>query len=208
MPEVATVTDMVMVPIQDIKPYERNPRRNGATVDKLAELLPRVGFNQPLVLDRHNVIVKGHTRWAAGLKLNMPALPCVYTDADAETIRLDRLADNRVQEYSTWDETLLRSELGALNLPFDFDLGSLDFDFTVPEPEPEPILATTLASPPAGAPETGEPTPGAETAAGAAPVPGAVAEPPLVTMAEPQYVEVICNHCGNHLFVAKEQVAA
>ena len=124
---VEIADQLVMVATRDIKPYHRNPRNNDATVDKLVELIPKVGFNVPLVLDRQNVIVKGHSRWRAAVRLKMPALPCLYTDADPETIKLDRLADNRVQEFSTWDKELLGGELASLNLDFAFDLGTLDF---------------------------------------------------------------------------------
>jgi hypothetical protein len=194
---IAVTDRIVMVPIAQIKPYHRNPRRNDATVDKLVELIPKVGFNVPLVLDRDNVIVKGHTRWKAGIRLAMTALPCVYSDADEETIRLDRLADNRVQEFSGWDTDLLKSELGALNLPFEFDLGSLNFDigvagsvnFDINTPT-EP--AQVVAAPPQ---ENGQDHTGAGTDEGAA-----QPEPP----AQPDYLEVVCNKCGNHLFVAKE----
>src|SRR5438309_6277653 len=96
----AVVSQMAMVQTSQIRPYHRNARKNDATVEKLVELIPKVGFNVPLVLDRQNVIVKGHTRWKAAIRLGLEQLPCVYTDADPESIKLDRLADNRVQEFS------------------------------------------------------------------------------------------------------------
>jgi hypothetical protein len=122
-----TIDKLVMVPIGKIKPYHKNPRRNDLTVERLVELIPRVGFNVPLVLDRKNTIVKGHTRWKAAVRLDMKELPCVYTDATPGQIRLDRIADNKVQEFSAWDMDALASELAGLNLSFDFDPGRLDF---------------------------------------------------------------------------------
>src|SRR5215469_1431770 len=83
-------------------------------------------------LDHHNKIVKGHSRWQAALRLGMTELPCLYTDADPETIKLDRLADNRMQEFSLWDEDLLASELASLNLGDGFDLSSLNFKIDLP----------------------------------------------------------------------------
>jgi hypothetical protein len=56
----------------------------------------------------------------------MKELPYVYTDNDDETDKLDRIADNKVQEFSLWDTELLSSELAGLNLSFEFDLGILD----------------------------------------------------------------------------------
>jgi ParB family chromosome partitioning protein len=168
---------MVMVETRKIRPYHRNPRKNDATVDKLVELLPRVGFNVPLVLDRQNVIVKGHSRWRAAVKLQMKEIPCVYSDADPETIKLDRLADNRVQEFSSWDKELLGAELASLNLDFAFDIGSLDFE-----------LADNRRKAPG---ETGEPFISDDDIRDTASLPAN------------EYTECVCNKCGNRMFVRK-----
>jgi ParB family transcriptional regulator, chromosome partitioning protein len=177
---VESVSEMVMVETRKIRPYHRNPRKNDATVDKLVELIPKVGFNVPLVLDRQNVIVKGHSRWRAAVKLQMPRLPCVYSDADPETIKLDRLADNRVQEFSTWDKELLGGELASLNLDFAFDLGTLDFE-----------LADNRRRPAGEVDSNGEPFISDADVAGTASLPAN------------QYTEVTCNKCGNKMFVRK-----
>jgi ParB-like chromosome segregation protein Spo0J len=125
MTDTAVVNQLELVAIGQIKPYHRNARKHDATVERLIELIPKVGFNVPLVLDRQNVIVKGHARWKAAVRLGMTALPCVFTDASQDQIRLDRLADNKVQEFSAWDQEALASEIAAIN--FDFSLPSLDF---------------------------------------------------------------------------------
>jgi hypothetical protein len=195
---VETVSELILVPTRQIKPYHRNPRKNDATVDKLVELIPRVGFNVPLVLDRQNVIVKGHTRWKAAVKLGMAEIPCVYTDADEETIKLDRLADNRVQEFSSWNDELLRGELASLNLDYAFDLGTLDFE-----------LADNRRRPPGGPP--GEPAgQGREESpqpAGQATGSGAfISEEDVrntASMPVSDYDEVMCSKCGNRMFVKK-----
>ena len=124
------INEIVMVETKKIKPYHRNPRKNDKTINLLVEIIPRVGFNVPLVLDKNNIIVKGHSRWSAAIKLGLEEIPCVYSNADAETIKLDRLADNKVQEFSLWDMDLLRNELASINL--DFDLGDLGFNLTIP----------------------------------------------------------------------------
>jgi hypothetical protein len=124
------VSEIVMLPVTAVKPYHRNVRHNRDTVDKLCELIPKVGFNVPLVIDRNNVIVKGHTRWAAAIRLGMEAVPCVYSDADEETLKLDRIADNKVQEFSKWDTEALLSELTSISLDFDFSI--LDLNIEIP----------------------------------------------------------------------------
>ncbi len=167
------ISEIVSVDTKTIKPYHRNVRHNDVTVEKLVEVIPKVGFNVPLVLDRNNVIVKGHTRWKAAIKLGMKQIPCVYTDADEETIKLDRLADNRVSEFSQWDDELLKSELASLNLGFDFDLGGLNFKIE----DVAPI-------------ETAAPAPAEMDADAGKPAP-----------ADRDYHEVTCNKCGNTMFV-------
>jgi ParB family transcriptional regulator, chromosome partitioning protein len=201
---VEIVNRLVLVETRKIKPYHRNPRRNDATVDKLVELIPKVGFNVPLVLDRNNVIVKGHTRWKAAVKLGMAQIPCVYTDADEETIKLDRLADNRVQEFSLWNDELLRGELASLNLDFAFDLGTLNFELADNRRRPPGGGADQSAgresgeerSPPTGREGsgddgTGEPFISEEDVRGTASLPVS------------EYDEVTCNKCGNRMYVRK-----
>jgi ParB-like nuclease domain len=123
---------IVILNPREIKPYHRNVRKNDTTVEKLVEIIPKVGFNVPIVIDKNNVIVKGHSRWKASIKLGMDRVPCVITNADEESIKLDRLTDNKVQEFSLWDDELLKSELTSLNLDFDFDLSAFNFKVEMP----------------------------------------------------------------------------
>jgi len=117
---------IIQIPIQKIKPYHRNVRHNDKTVDKLVEIIPKVGFNVPLVIDKNNIIVKGHSRWRAAIILGLEELPCIISDKSDDLNNLDRLTDNKIQEFSTWDDDLLRTEIAALNL--DIDLGKFGFD--------------------------------------------------------------------------------
>jgi hypothetical protein len=136
---VETVNEIVMVPVEEIRPFAGNPRVNDATVDKLCELIPKVGFNVPLVVSRRDgMLVKGHARLKAAIRLSMPEVPVVYSDADSETCRLDRISDNRVGEFSTWDEVLLPAELAML-APGDMQfVESLDLLIPAPFKPPAP----------------------------------------------------------------------
>lgn len=121
------VSRIVMKKISEVKPYVRNPRKNDKTVDLLVEVIPKVGFNVPLVIDHNGIIVKGHARYAAAIRLGLEEVPCVVTDADEETIKLDRLTDNKISEFSEWITEDLLHEVDMLNLDFDFDLEALGF---------------------------------------------------------------------------------
>jgi len=128
---------IVMKPITEVKPYVRNPRKNEKTVKLLVDIIPKVGFNVPLVIDKNGIIVKGHARYAAAIQLGMDSVPCVVTDADEEAIKLDRIADNKISEFSEWVTDELLHEVDMLNIDFDLtELGlpSASFD-DIPEPD-------------------------------------------------------------------------
>jgi len=124
-----------MKKISEVKPYVRNPRKNDKTVELLCKIIPQVGFNQPILIDKNNVIVKGHARYTAAIRLGMAEVPCVVTDADEEAIRLDRITDNKISELSEWNQEELLHELDSLNLDFEFDfeeIGLPNLDFEMP----------------------------------------------------------------------------
>lgn len=121
------------IKVSDLKPYENNPRKNDSSVGKVAESIQEFGFKVPIVVDKDNVIVCGHTRWKAAKKLGMDEVPCVRADdLSEEQIKAFRLADNKVGESSTWDEDLLKLEIG--NIP-DIDMSRFGFNFDIETPE-------------------------------------------------------------------------
>jgi len=113
--------------IASIRPYEGNPRVNDAAVDAVARSIQEFGFRQPIVVDPDGVIVCGHTRYKAALKLGLKEVPVhVATDLTPEQIRAYRIADNKVAELATWDMELLPIELSELQ-GMDVDLDLLGF---------------------------------------------------------------------------------
>ena len=113
--------------IDDVKPYDRNPRLNDAAVDAVAASINEFGFRQPIVVDSAGVVVVGHTRLKAAQKLRMKQVPVhVAVDLTPEQAKAYRLADNATNELALWDKTLLPLELTEL-LNADFDLGLLGF---------------------------------------------------------------------------------
>jgi site-specific DNA-methyltransferase (adenine-specific) len=133
--------EVVMRPIESIRPYENNPRDNDHAVDAVAASIKAWGFRQPCVVDEHDVIIVGHTRYKAALKLGMKEVPVhVARGLSAEQARAYRIADNQTATLSRWDEDKLPLELMALQ-EADFDLAMLGF----PDEELERLMA-----PPAG----------------------------------------------------------
>lgn len=131
MSNIRVEDKIVMKKISEIKPYIRNPRKNEKTVELLCKIIPKVGFNVPLVVDEKGIIVKGHARFSAAIKLGMQEVPCIVTHADPEAIKADRIADNKISEFSEWVNEELMHEIDSIDLDFDFsELGfpKVDFD--------------------------------------------------------------------------------
>lgn len=123
--------------IKELIPYEKNPRKNDQSIDKAANSIKEFGFKVPIVVDKNNIIVCGHTRYKAAKKLKLAVVPCVVADdLTEEQIKAYRLADNKVGEDSEWDIDLLGEELDGI---FDIDMSDLGFDLTEEEEETEII---------------------------------------------------------------------
>jgi len=114
--------------VDDIRPYEQNPRQNDAAVDAVAASIQEFGFRQPIVVDSDGIIVVGHTRYKAARKLGLEHVPVhVAKDLTPEQARAYRIADNKSADYADWDLDLLPIELGALR-DAEFDLALIGFD--------------------------------------------------------------------------------
>ena len=120
--------NVVWKDVNELTPYEKNARKNDATVPYLVNSIKRFGFRVPLVIDAKGVVVCGHTRLKAALNIGYAEVPCVVADdlTDAE-IKAFRLADNKIAELSGWDFEKLDLELEELKIDFDGDM--IDFGF-------------------------------------------------------------------------------
>ena len=99
---------IVMRRIDDLIPYENNPRNNDMAVDAVAASIQQFGFKNPVIIDKDGVIVAGHTRYKAAKKLGIVEIPCVSADdLTDEQIKAFRIADNKTAELAEWNEDLL-----------------------------------------------------------------------------------------------------
>jgi len=108
------VREIIKVPIGLIKPYWRNPRENRRTIEALKKSIKRYGFNVPIVIDKENVIIAGHSRYSAMLGLGLDYIYCVVVDMPVEKAREYRIKDNKIQEMTLWDNDKLLSEIKSL----------------------------------------------------------------------------------------------
>src|SRR5215207_7848919 len=119
--------DVVMRPIGSIRPYDNNPRDNDPAVEAVAASIKAFGFRQPCVVDESDVIIVGHTRYKAALKLGMTEVPVhVARGLIPEQARAYRIADNQTATLATWDDGKLVAELIALQKA-EFDLSLTGF---------------------------------------------------------------------------------
>ena len=118
--------DVVMMSIKDIKPYEKNPRINDNAVEAVANSIREFGFKQPIVVDKDNVIIAGHTRWKAAKKLGLKTVPVIIaSDLTPEQADAYRIADNSAGSASSWDFDILGDilpEIGYDMTDFGLDI--------------------------------------------------------------------------------------
>lgn len=145
------------ISINNIVPYENNPRNNQDAIPAVIESIKQFGFRNPMILDKENVIVAGHTRYEAAKALGMTEVPVIYADDLTEQqINAFRLADNKTAEISGWDFEKLEEEMAALS---DFDMSLFGFkqyedlnikDFETDEPKNTDKKLKTVTCPHCG----------------------------------------------------------
>lgn len=119
--------EIVSKRVDELIPYEKNPRNiSEEAINAVAESIQEFGFKNPILIDKDNVIVAGHTRRLASLKLGLERVPCVVVDdLTPQQIKALRLADNKTNELAGWDFGELDLELEGLE---DMDMERFGFD--------------------------------------------------------------------------------
>lgn len=129
------------LPIETISEYENNPRFNDSAVDKVAKSIQSYGFLVPIVVDKNNIILAGHTRLKASKQLGLKEVPCIVADSLTDLQGKEfRIADNRVGEFAQWDVERLKEEIadiGNSSFEDDFEIQSLIEEPAVQEDDPK-----------------------------------------------------------------------
>ena len=108
--------------LEDIKPYENNPRINDDAVDDVVESIRQCTYIAPIVIDENGVILAGHTRYRALRKLGYEECDVIVASGLTEEQKKKyRLYDNKTAEFATWDQKKLNEELS------DVDFCGYDF---------------------------------------------------------------------------------
>lgn len=111
--------------LKDLVFYENNPRNNQQAVKYVKNSILKFGFRNPLLIDKNNIIIAGHTRAQACIELGINKVPCIIVeDLTEEQIKAFRLADNKVSEIAEWNYDMLLSELKTIE-----NIDMKDFSF-------------------------------------------------------------------------------
>jgi ParB/RepB/Spo0J family partition protein len=134
---IPTATDMttrrqlLFAAIGDLIPDPQNPRKHGrAQIRAIARSIESFGFNAPILVDKNNKIVAGHGRYEAAQLLGIDNVPVILLDHLTPTqAKAYLLADNKLTDRSTWDDTKLAIQLKELSdLVLDFDIEAIGFE--------------------------------------------------------------------------------
>ena len=130
-------TKLIWKNIDDLKPYEHNAKEHDEVqVKNIAKSIEKYGWQNPILIDKDNVIIAGHGRVLGAKELGIKDIPCIYADdLTEEQVREYRILDNKLNE-SEWIDSELEFELPELDLS-DFDL---DFDIDLDIDEPKEIV--------------------------------------------------------------------
>ena len=121
---------IIKMKVEDLIPYINNPRNNENAVDKVASSIAEFGFKSPIIIDKNNVVINGHTRLLASKKLGLEEVPVIKADDLTEAqVKAFRITDNKTSEYAEWNEDLLKLELEQLE-EMNFNLDDLNIDYS------------------------------------------------------------------------------
>lgn len=136
--------EIIQKPVDELIQYENNPRLNDKAVTPVANSIKEFGFKVPILIDKDNVIIAGHTRLKAAIQLGMREVPCILCDdLTPEQVKSFRLVDNKVAEFADWDIAKLNIELGDIDMDMEefgfFELPEINIDEFLEDKQDKPV---------------------------------------------------------------------
>lgn len=127
--------EIIYQSVDDLIPYDNNPRDNERAIVKVAESIDEFGFKNPIIIDEDNIIVAGHTRLLASKKLGLKEVPTIrVADLDQNQLNAFRIVDNKTGEFAKWDFEKLEQELDNIDMDMErFGLIDEEYDFDIDE---------------------------------------------------------------------------
>jgi ParB-like chromosome segregation protein Spo0J len=118
--------ELRQVVIDELRPWDKNPRTNESAVDAVAKSIQTFGFNVPILYDQHMTIVAGHVRWKAAKRLGLATVPAIQLSLTRAQREAFAVADNKTADIADWDYDVLGKILKELPEE-EIDLRSLGF---------------------------------------------------------------------------------
>ncbi|MDX2276953.1 MAG: DNA methyltransferase [Hyphomonadaceae bacterium] len=123
------------LPPAKLVPYKGNARTHSKRqITQIAKSIEAFGFNNPVLIDDHKVIIAGHGRVQAAKQLGLPTVPCIrLSHLNEAEKRAYVIADNQLATKAGWDRDIQALELqGLIDLGFDvtltgFEVAEIDF---------------------------------------------------------------------------------
>lgn len=114
--------------INELKQHENNARTHSTEqIEQIVNSINEFGWTNPILIDEHDVIIAGHGRLEAAIKLGIEDVPCIILSGLSETQkRAYLIADNQLALNAGWDIEILQAEIEALKID-DFDINLLGF---------------------------------------------------------------------------------
>jgi site-specific DNA-methyltransferase (adenine-specific) len=132
--------------LSEITPYEKNGKLHPTKqINQIAESIKAFGFNQPIVVDKDDVIIVGHGRYVAAQQIGLEKVPVLTVDLTEEQAKAYRLADNKLNE-SDWDMELVISELKELSMPM-IDLTGFDRNLVLEREDDDDVVPSVPSTP-------------------------------------------------------------
>jgi len=130
-------------PIEQVVPYWRNPHNNENAVNSVMDSIERYGFNVPIVVDSKGVIIAGHTRYKAAVRLEMKTVPVYVADLTPQLAKEYRIADNKSGELAAWNMDALVAELREIEelAELQTHFGNMDLDRMLHQAASKPIAS-------------------------------------------------------------------
>jgi DNA modification methylase len=129
-------------PLKDIKPYVNNAKLHPKEqVEQIKRSIQEFGFNDPIAIDEHNVIIEGHGRFIAVKELGYTEVPVIQLSHLTEAQkRAYIIAHNKLTLNSDFDIDLIIKELEDIKFDIDITLTGFDDIDTLLNIEPDEVV--------------------------------------------------------------------
>lgn len=122
--------EVKMTPINELKPHPKNPRIHpDSAIDKLERSIKEFGWTNPVLVSADGYVLAGHARIKAAKQAGLTEVPVIHLPLEGVKAEAYLIADNKLQEETSWDNRTLKDLLGEMDTgEFDPTLTGFDLD--------------------------------------------------------------------------------